>query len=210
VVTDATGLPAVAAAVRAADGSVGLDTETTGLDPLVERVRLIQIATADGVYLIDVFALADARAELADLFAALAGAEVVGHNLLFDLQFLRRLGFIPGKVHDTMLASQVLHAGRDDENGGRLGHKLVDIARRELGLTLDKAEQTSDWSEAELTDEQLRYAATDAAVLLSLPPLTTGRSSRPTTRRSSCASRRGSRTRCRCRRRTATGRTCTR
>ena len=35
---------------------VGLDTETTGLDPRTQRVRLVQVATSDGhVYLFDLF-----------------------------------------------------------------------------------------------------------------------------------------------------------
>src|SRR5262249_60874732 len=46
-------------------------------------------------------------------------------------------------------------------------HKLADCAQRELGRTLDKAEQKGDWS-GPLTAWQLAYAAADADVLMPL------------------------------------------
>lgn len=42
------------------------------------------------------------------------------------------------------------------------------VCERELGIALDKNEQTSDWAQRPLSDEQLRYAALDAEVLLAL------------------------------------------
>ncbi|HYH69594.1 MAG TPA: hypothetical protein VD866_33165, partial [Urbifossiella sp.] len=109
IVATGAGLAAVATAIAASAGPIGLDTETTGLDHARDRVRLLQLATASGTFLIDVFAVSPAA--LAPVFEALATAGVVGHNLGFDLPFLMRLGFTPGRVVDTLLASQVLHAG---------------------------------------------------------------------------------------------------
>ncbi|MBN9520298.1 DUF3987 domain-containing protein, partial [bacterium] len=154
------GVGAVAAAVAGAGGPVGLDTETTGLDHNRDRVRLLQLATPRGTFLVDVFAFADPAAALAPVFEALAGVAVVGHNLGFDLPFLMRLGFTPGRVIDTMLASQVLHAG---DMATR--HGLRDVAARHLGLTLDKELQQADWA-GDLTPDRLRYAALDAEVPL--------------------------------------------
>jgi len=89
---------------------LGLDTETTGLDPFMDRLRLVQLAVLDGpVYLIDCFAV-DPRL-LAPLFAAPDGPTLVGHNLTFDLRFLIQAGLpIPPCrwLFDTMLAVQVL------------------------------------------------------------------------------------------------------
>ncbi|MBP3954838.1 hypothetical protein J8F10_06020 [Gemmata sp. G18] len=96
------------------------------------------------------------------MFAALAGTEIVGQNLGFDLPFLMRLGFVPGRVRDTMLASQVLHAGNR-----AIGHSLKELAHRHLGITLDKELQTADWSGA-LTGSHREYAARDAEVPLAL------------------------------------------
>jgi ribonuclease D len=48
------------------------------------------------------------------------------------------------------------------------GHSLAVVCERELGFTLDKEAQTSNWSRRPLDAEQLRYAALDAEVLLLL------------------------------------------
>jgi DNA polymerase I-like protein with 3'-5' exonuclease and polymerase domains len=146
---------------------VGLDTETTGLDPARDRVRLVQVALGDDVAVIDLFALADPARTCAPLFAALAGKEIVGHNLQFDLRMLAPLGFIPGQVFDTMLASRVLYAGERGINNARLKHSLEETVARELGRQLDKSLQESDWS-GPLTPAQLAYAAADAQVLVPL------------------------------------------
>src|SRR5262249_42681192 len=58
---------------------VGIDCETTGLDPRTDRVRLLSLATDRGVYVLDCFAV-DPR----PLFGPLAALPLLGHNLLFD------------------------------------------------------------------------------------------------------------------------------
>jgi DNA polymerase-1 len=163
LVTDASGLEAVSFALGDAD-LVGLDLETTGLDPRADRVRLLSLAVYtidDGgafTYLVDCFAV-DPR----PLFGALAEKTLVAHNAAFDLGFLAALGFEPGVVHDTMIMSQLLHGTRK----GRGFHGLDQVAERELGRHLEKGLQKADWS-GSLTADQLEYAATDAAVLLPL------------------------------------------
>jgi DNA polymerase-1 len=147
LVTNSADLPMVAMAVSESS-QVGVDIETTGLNPRSDRTRLLSLCcdTTDGgtiTYLIDCFAV-----DPAPLWEALASVPVAGHNLLFDLQFLARLGFAPGACRDTMLASQVLHAG---ERG--LKHSLAACCERELGETVAKDEQHSDWS-GDLSPEQ--------------------------------------------------------
>jgi ribonuclease D len=48
------------------------------------------------------------------------------------------------------------------------GHSLAMVCERELGLSLDKSSQTSNWSHRPLRADQLRYAALDAEILLQL------------------------------------------
>jgi DNA polymerase-1 len=156
-VRDIAGLQTV---LQALDESeiVGLDTETTGLNPRRERVRLLQLSTDRGVYLVDCFA-ADPR----PLFGALSEKTIVAHNALFDLGFLGTLGFEPGAVRDTMVASQIL-GGSWRQKGF---HGLAETAERTLGVFLNKEEQRGDWA-GELTASQLDYAARDSSVLVSL------------------------------------------
>jgi len=140
---------------------VGLDTETTGLDPLTDRLRLIQIATPDAAYMLDAFAL-DPR-----LIAPLLSGEgplLVGHNVKFDLRFLESAGLaMPAgqRLFDTMLAAQLLSAGT------RVKHSLAAVAERALGIAIDKTEQKSNWAGG-LSSDQLSYAAHDAAILPAL------------------------------------------
>jgi DNA polymerase I-like protein with 3'-5' exonuclease and polymerase domains len=157
LITTEAGLSDVVSAIEDGGGLIGLDCETTGLRHQIDRVRLLQLATPLGVLLIDLFAFPDS-ASLAELFEVLAHAEIVGHNLGFDLPFLMHLGFVPGRVRDTMLASQILHAGERTTR-----HSLKDVAARTLGITLDKEEQKADWS-GRLMPEMLRYAALDAEI----------------------------------------------
>jgi DNA polymerase-1 len=137
---------------------VSLDLETTGLDPRTDRIRLLALScdTTDGrrfVYLVDCFVV-----DPAPVLAVLPDREIVGHNLLFDLQFLLALGFVPGKVYDTMLLAKLLLAS--DKSDYRV--RLQDCCSIWLRISMDKAEQMSDWSAPELSQEQLRYAARDA------------------------------------------------
>src|SRR6185436_8616173 len=78
--------------------AVGLDTETTELDPYVGRLRLIQLATPSGVYIIDVDAFGDrsngnlretnALTPLRDLLAAHRPVKIA-HNTKFDAKFIK-------------------------------------------------------------------------------------------------------------------------
>lgn len=123
-----------------AAGICAIDTETTGLDPLQNRIRLVQLAvpvypesrrlvSQDGrnpepggsakVFILDLFALpeADRREALEALVELMSDSSVlkIGHNLKFDLSFVRMS--VSGtrvpveRVFDTMLASQLCTAG---------------------------------------------------------------------------------------------------
>jgi DNA polymerase-1 len=161
LVQDRSGLAVVADAIEESS-VIGLDTETTGLDPRSDRVRLLSLDcdTNDGgrfTYVVDCFAV-----DPAPLWEVLAAKSLVMHHAAFDLGMFRRLGFGPGTVHDTMLLAQLLAAGTNDDCD------LATVARRELHRELDKTKRLSDWEAEDLTDEQLRYAAEDAAVLVPL------------------------------------------
>lgn len=161
LVRDDAGLAQVVAALDEAV-VVGLDIETTGLDPHVARVRLLSLSVETNyanrvAYLIDCFAL-----DPSAIWPALDGKTLVIHNAGFDLAFLARLGFQPsGLVHDTLIYARMLAAGTMDDCG------LAACSDRCLGRTLDKSLQRADWAH-ELADDQLAYAARDVDVLAPL------------------------------------------
>jgi DNA polymerase-1 len=162
LVSDASALPTVAAAIDNT-ALVGLDVETTGLDPRKDQVRLLSLTCdnfdgARNTYLLDCFAV-----DPSPLWEALAGKELVIHNAAFDLAFLAALGLKPGKVQDTMILSQLVYGTRKPKGF----HTLAGCAEREVGRPLDKTLQKADWGRA-LTPAMLAYAAADADVLLPL------------------------------------------
>jgi DNA polymerase I-like protein with 3'-5' exonuclease and polymerase domains len=145
---------------------VGLDTETTDLDPYTSRLRLIQLATADRVYIVDFDHFTNGNAEaLAPLRRLLEAPRPIkiAHNAKFDAKFIKHnLGVDLGGLFDTLLASQLIGAGDIEER-----HGLETVASRYLNEAVDKSERLSNWN-FELTEAQLEYAARDAAVLLPL------------------------------------------
>jgi DNA polymerase I len=146
---------------------VGLDTETTNLDPYTSRLRLIQLATTDRVYIVDFdhFANGDASDALAPLRRLLEAPRPIkiAHNAKFDAKFIKHnLGVDLGGLFDTLLASQLVGAGDIEER-----HGLETVASRYLNEAVDKSERLSNWN-FELSEAQLEYAARDAAVLLPL------------------------------------------
>ena len=152
--------------------AIGLDTETTELDPYLGRLRLIQLATPGGVHIIDLDAFrnggngdlsqTDALAPLRDLLSAHRPVKIA-HNAKFDAKFIKHaLGTDLGGIFDTLLASQLLGAGDIEER-----HGLEAVASRYLSEAVDKTERLSNWN-LELSEAQLEYAARDAAVLLPL------------------------------------------
>jgi DNA polymerase I-like protein with 3'-5' exonuclease and polymerase domains len=143
--------------------ALALDIETSGLDPLTDSLRTIQVATPQSTLIIDAHTCPPQM--LAPVFTTVP--RLIGHNLKFDFKFLVAAGlpWPTGQVLDTMLAAQLLGAGTPE--GTLRQCSLAAIVERYLHLILDKAEQRSDWT-GPLSHRQLRYAAIDAAILLPL------------------------------------------
>ena len=149
--------------------AIGLDTETTDLDPYLARLRLIQLATTDGVFIIDLNHFANGEMKSSDALAPLRHLLTsprpikIAHNAKFDAKFIKHnLGVDVVGLFDTLLASQLVSAGDIEER-----HGLEAIAGRYLNEAVDKSERLSNW-EFELSEAQLQYAARDAAVLIPL------------------------------------------
>ncbi|MBS1811612.1 MAG: bifunctional 3'-5' exonuclease/DNA polymerase [Acidobacteria bacterium] len=152
-----------AIAELAAETFIGFDTETTGLDPHRSQLRLLQFASRNQSYILDLFHFPpDALQPVLDLLAASQPIKVA-HNAKFDAEFLRKHhGIRLGMVFDTYLASLLISAGNESDR-----HGLEPVAARYLNVEMDKSFQVSDWS-GQLTESQLEYAARDAQILLPL------------------------------------------
>jgi len=141
---------------------LAVDTETTGLDPHTDKLRLIQIAAAGlPVLVIDCFSfLPDGIELIKDILET--PAVKIFQNAKFDLQFFMAAQVYPYPIFDTMLAGQLL---RTSGGASRVG--LDALAQHYLNEILPKDEQKSNWS-GNLSESQFEYAANDADVLLRL------------------------------------------
>jgi DNA polymerase I len=149
----------VAAWLSRVEGSrmVAVDTETTGWDPWVDDLLLVQLSAGpDHPVLVVDAAHVDPRA-LGVLLDDL-GVLKVFHHGSFDLRFLARHGLRVRRVADTMLAQQLLDGGEKTAQG--LG--LAALSSFRLGMDLDKSVRDTFADGGAMSDSQLQYAADDA------------------------------------------------
>jgi len=151
--------------IDSSSGRIGLDLETTGLDPGSAEISLAQLSDGGTTYILDVFALGDAVEETMTL---LAGKWLVSHNAEFEQDFIRtKYGIELMNIADTLLMNKVLEQG-DHLKTPKGWFTLEGVVGRYLHETISKEEQESDWSARPLTHSQLAYAAQDAAILVDL------------------------------------------
>jgi ribonuclease D len=140
-------------------GAVAVDTETLGLNPLRDKLCLVQLSTGDGAAVlvqIDRDSFAAPR-----LKALLENRDIVKifHFARFDVAALKQwLGADTGPVYCTKIASRLTRTYTDR-------HGLKDLVREMLGIELSKNQQTSDWGIPVLSDAQKQYAALDVIYL---------------------------------------------
>ncbi|OYD82203.1 MULTISPECIES: ribonuclease D [Azospirillum] len=139
----------------ARDGAVAIDTETMGLNPHRDRLCLVQLSPGDGtVHLVQ---FRKGQYEAPNLKRLLADPEVTKlfHFARFDVAVMRAyLGVACQPVYCTKVASKLVRTFTDK-------HGLKDLVKDLLGVELSKQQQSSDWGAAELTPEQMKYAASD-------------------------------------------------
>jgi ribonuclease D len=140
---------------------VAVDTEAMGLNPHRDRLCLVQLSAGDGdahlVQLADDYAAPRLKRLLAD-----PGVTKLFHFARFDLAMLYRyVGVMAAPVYCTKIASRLARTFSDR-------HGLRDLCKDLLNIDLSKQQQSSDWGAPSLSDEQLRYAASDVIHLHAL------------------------------------------
>ncbi len=148
-------------------GAVAVDTETMGLNPHRDRLCLVQLSAGDGVaHLVQIVPprLGGRGTDCPNLRRLLADTGVVKlmHFARFDVAILQHtLGITVAPVRCTKIAAKLTRTFTDR-------HGLKELCRELLGVELNKQQQTSDWGAAELSAEQLSYAASDVLYLHAL------------------------------------------
>jgi len=135
--------------------SIAIDTETLGLNPHRDRLCVIQLSRGDGTA--DVVQIPKGAAPPPVLCALLSDPKVlkIFHFGRFDVAvLLHSFGVVTQPVYCTKIASRLVRTYTDR-------HGLKDITRELLGIDLSKQQQSSDWGAAELSKDQLAYAASD-------------------------------------------------
>jgi ribonuclease D len=141
--------------------AIAIDTETLGLNPYRDRLCLAQISEGDGRAALVQFAGTHEAPELKRLLADESVLKIF-HFGRFDMAVLKHnLGVMPRPVYCTKVASRLARTFTDR-------HGLKDLCKELLGIELSKQQQSSDWGAAELTQEQLNYAASDVLHLHAL------------------------------------------
>lgn len=142
---------------------IGVDLEMMGLNPLRDRLCLIQMMGRSGPALF----VRDPRPPCPHLRSVFEepGLRKVFHYARMDVAFLmHRLGIITRNIYCTRTASKLVRTYSDS-------HGLKDVVLEFLGFQLDKTVKHTDWANDTLTDQQLRYALQDVAVLLPIKDL---------------------------------------
>jgi len=142
----------------------GFDTETTGLNPLVDKVLMLQIGTSHEQYIIDT---RKASPEPLRPFFESQEHKKIAHNATFDWKMIKaNFGIETECVRDTYLAEKILFNGIKDYGFGLddvlLSHLNVEL-NKETRALFGKGAINHDYSE-----EMLRYAASDVEHLIPL------------------------------------------
>ena len=138
---------------------VAIDTETMGLDPRRDRLCLVQLSSGDGnAHLVQI-----ARGQTAapNLQRMLTDPKVLKlfHFGRFDVAALQKaFGVRTAPVWCTKIASKLIRTYTDR-------HGLKYLLMEYVGVDVSKAQQTSDWGQATLTEAQKDYAASDVLYL---------------------------------------------
>jgi len=152
--TDA--LEAVVESMASAE-ELALDVEGDGLFRYRARLCTLQLATKDEIAIIDTLALSD-LAPLGRLLSATGPVKVV-HDASFDVRLLGEVGLPFERLFDTSVAARFLG---DPATG------LAAMLETQMGLTVSKAQQHSDWGRRPLGEHDVAYLEGDVKHLLQL------------------------------------------
>jgi ribonuclease D len=142
--------------------AVAVDSETMGLRLGRDPLCVVQLSAGDGDA--HVVQLHRATYDAPNLKRLLTDPAVTKlfHFGRFDIaMFYLHLGVVTAPVYCTKIASKLARTYTDR-------HGLKDVTRELVGTDLSKAQQSSDWGAATLSEDQIAYAASDVLHLHAL------------------------------------------
>ncbi|NEP83052.1 MAG: hypothetical protein F6K39_35875 [Okeania sp. SIO3B3] len=112
---------------------IGIDTETTGLDPFTSKLLLLQVGTPEVIYVYDLVSLSkDKFSELGKIFKSNNYLKIM-HNAYFDIQMLKfNFKFEFNRVFDTMIAERILNYNQKCKSS------LKYVSKKYLNINMDK------------------------------------------------------------------------
>lgn len=138
---------------------VAIDCETMGLNPLRDRLCVVQLSGGDGnAHIVQV---EKGQREAANVARILANKDVLKlfHFGRFDIAALyHAFGVLAAPVYCTKIASRLVRTYTDR-------HGLKNLTQELLGIDISKQQQMSNWGAETLTQAQLDYAASDVLYL---------------------------------------------
>ena len=138
---------------------VAIDTETMGLNPMRDRLCVVQLSNGDGNA--HIVQIEKGAKEAPNLCRILADPNVLKlfHFGRFDIAALEHhFAVRTAPVYCTKIASKLVRTFTDR-------HGLKFLLQELLDTDISKLQQSSDWGAKELTKAQLEYAASDVLYL---------------------------------------------
>lgn len=143
--------------------AIAVDTETMGLNPLRDRLCLIQLCDPQGY--VTAIRVAKGQTTAPNLKKLMEAPNIIKifHFARFDLaQLQNTFDIATNPVFCTKIASKLARTYTSQ-------HGLKALVRELEQVELDKSAQSSDWGNSmNLSPEQLNYAANDVRYLVSL------------------------------------------
>ena len=138
---------------------VAIDTETMGLNPVRDRLCLVQLSSGDGnAHLVRI---ARGQTNAPNLEALLRDPNKLKlfHFGRFDIAALKTaFGVTTAPVYCTKIASRLIRTFTDR-------HGLKQLLQELVNVDVSKQQQTSDWGAETLSEAQQEYAASDVLYL---------------------------------------------
>ncbi len=152
--------------IKLTGNSIAVDSETTGLSLVRDRLCLIQLAVSEKEchfvkFDNDFF---DKGSKPQELVYLLSKPNIIKifHYARFDLAMIKKyLGLDLKNLFCTKVSSKLVRTYTDK-------HGLKDLCKELINIDLNKSSQSSDWSSIELSNEQLKYASHDVIHLFRL------------------------------------------